>query len=441
MKRVFSRITAAIFIASGFIGMITLGGCSSQSETAAVSGDIKVLAPMNDAKSSSNYSLQFIELSGLSNLQEVSGRFVRFFFSPRIIDNHLNGDAPKGKFIRDTDGNYIPADDLSQQMVVIYAHMQRLAQLDNELGAANVNKWPRDIAMGVRVLGGMSNNAFYDSNTDAMLFVPYMQENLPIAINAGILAHEHFHSLFYKIVMKNFTQQASIHDRGLFLKQSGITDESKDVPAGRFDMHEFSASRNETDDDSAYKYYHTTLLRGINEGLADFWGWMYTGNPDFIAASLPSEKQRRTLSVSDARLVNALPLVFAVKETVGYYIAVGAEDHLMGYAYTLGTQFSRMLKRFTDISAQARGLEDKQARQEVAKMIVKMLPLLRADLEKTNNNNYYSPAQFVQAFASVILDLHEKECEYLAEVLKNTSMSTEAKKSCKQDGAWKLVAE
>lgn len=448
MKRVFSRITAAIFIASGFLAVTILGGCSASPDSAEVSGDIKVLAPMNDANSPSNYSLKLFELTGLSNLQEVSGKFARFFFSPRIINNHLSGTAPKGKFIRNTDGNYIPANDLSQQMVVIYAHMQQLAQLDKELGAEGINKWPRDVGMGVRVRGGMSNNAFYDGKTDSMLLVPYTQDNLPIAVNAGILAHEHFHSLFYKIILKGLDLEASIHNRGMFLKEAGIGEvgvEGRElrVPVGRLESRAETKASSAADN-SIHKYYHSALLRGINEGLADFWGWMYTGNPDFIAASLPSEKIARSLEVRDVSAVNSLPSELAVRRSVGIYISYDQENiekYLTGYAYTLGTQFSRVLKRLSDISAESRSLEDKAARKSIAKLIVQILPLMRTDLEKSNDGSYYNSVQFVQALLSVMPEMNEQECQYLAEVYKNSGEATQAKKTCKQDGSWKLVAE
>lgn len=432
MKRVFSRITAAISVVAA------LTACSSNPDSANVSGDVKVLAPMNDDKAASHYSLQFIELLGLNNLQEVSGKFARFFFSPRIVNSHLDGVAPKGRFIRNTNGNYVPANDLSQQMTVIYAHMQRLAQMDIDLGAEGINQWPRDIGVGVHVTGGMDNNAFYDGKTDSMLFVPYTQADLPIAVNGGILAHEHFHSLFYKIVLKGLAEDATVHDREFFLKSAGIEDiETKESNR----IVDLTRPQVVTTDDEIHAAYQKTLLRGINEGMADFWGWVYTGNPDFIASSLPSEKSARSLTVSGTRSLDWLPTELSVKRSVSVYMAydMNQTQYLTGYAYTVGTQYSRVMKGFADLIASNRGLDSLTARRQVAKWLLTSLTTLRSDVEKNSDGSYYNPGNFVQGLVGAIPDLQEKECNYWMAVMNNSISSSDKKQTCKQDGSWKLV--
>lgn len=429
MKRVFSRITAAI------LATAALSACSSNPDSSTVSGEVKVLAPINSSEDG-KYTLKFIELSGLTDLQEVAGKFARFIFSPRIIGSQLDGVAAKGRFLRNTEGNYIPANTLSQQMVVIYAHMQHMAQLDDQLGAHGVNHWPRQIGVGVRVRGGMVNNAFYDGKTDSMLFVPYTQAELPIALNGGILAHEHFHSLFYKMVLKNVAEDATVHDRDLFLRQAGIDD------------HRSGGNRvtilptSQADESDVHKFYHITYFRGMNEGLADFWGWMYTGDTDFIAASLPQERAKRSLKVQDVSKASNLPKTSDVKRTVNMVVSYDSDSAapmLTGYAYDLATNFSRVMKMLADTTASSRGLQALEARRTVASWVVKLLPTLRASLEKTNDGSYYSSTQFVQDLASVIPQMNEQECQFLTTVFNNSADGTKA--SCKQDGDWKLIAE
>ncbi|MFM6930023.1 MAG: hypothetical protein ACKOX6_16245 [Bdellovibrio sp.] len=433
MKLVLPKIIAAVFVATA------LGACSGKQDTSDVSGSVQVLAPMND--SGGGYSLQFVNLLDLNNLREVSGRFVRFFMSPRIISDHLNGSAPQGRFIKNVDGKYVPANDLSQQLVTVYAHMQKLAQLDDELGAAGINHWPRDIGVAVKVVGGMANNAFYDGKTDAMLFVPYTNANLPIAANGGILAHEHFHSLFYKIVVKNkgLAAEASIHDRTQFLKSLNAQEDDADNQRIRIVTEDVPSP--EVEESKVRSYYMTTFVRGLNEGLADFWGWMYSGDPDFIANSLPNEKINRSLKVESGvtLTVAAMEQIRSAASLYTQYDKVRFGNYLVGLSYNIGTRYSRLLKRLTDVAAESRGVDALSMRKEVAKWIVKALPIFREDFSKTSATGYYAPAKFLENMASVIPDMSEKECNFLADSMNATD--ADYKRICiKDSNHWKLMA-
>jgi hypothetical protein len=434
VKRVLPKITAVVLLA------MAVTACSGQDDTSQVSGSVEVLSPVNDSKS--GYTLKFIELSGLDNLREVSGRFVRFFISPRILDNRLNGPSPQGRFIKNSDGKYIPANDQSQQLVAIYSHMQNLAKLDEEVGAGGVNHWPRDIGVAVRESSGLVNNALYDGTTDSILIVPYTKENLPIAVNGGILAHEHFHSLFFKLVMKGFDDPTdpnqpdtgSIHDRRAFLESAGIDDDNLNIlkatpnprveDAGLKKGHGRAVTVSEK---LVKRYYNRYFHRALNEGLADVWGWIYTGDPDFIASSLPAFKRQRTLTVADyevASLIKAERFRDFAATYVNFKERSDYEDYMRDISYRLGTQYSRLLKLFTDTAAQARGVDSATMRNTVAKWIVATLPVYRQDFIDNDVLGYYPPTRFLAVLATVVPDLNQKECEFLAEVINSTEENT-----------------
>lgn len=433
MKRVFSRITATIL-------SVAVGACTPQYETSQETGNVRVLAPQSDFMA--GYSLQTVELLGIEDLQTVSGKYVRFLTSPRTSRDTLRGRPPVARFIKNNNGEFIPANELTQQLVTIYAHTQRLAQLDDELGAGGVNSWPRNVGIGVRIKGGMSNNAFYDGATDSMLVVPYTSQGLPIAINGGILAHEHFHSLFYKIVMKELDQTGaqSLHDRGEFFEESGIvwedlsTRERKSLP---------SLSGTELPENNMVKAYRLAILRGLNEGLADYWGWMYTGNPDFISQSLPREKMTRALEADPLFPRLQLPTVTEIRRNLEVFYSAGErarfKEYVTGYSYSIGTRFSRVLKAFTEVVAKERKLDSLAARKQVAKVIVEMLPTLKADLA-AQSEGYYLPEQFILSFALTAGELRKGECEFLAEVLDVSTDQRKVDYRCAEGSGWSLTA-
>lgn len=436
VKYVFSRITAAILTTSA----LALSACSPRSdEPSQVKGSVRVLLPLNNSQGT--YSLDIFELKGIEDLQTLAGRFVRFFLSPSIVDEKLHGSAPKARFLRNTDGAYVPSDEISQQLATVYAHMQRLAALDEELGVGDVNKWPRDIGVGVRIKGGLNNNAFYDGKTDSMLFVPYVDPGLAIAINGGILAHEHFHSLFYKRAMRDSIAQ--IHSRSEFVdKTSMLEEESSTANSDKKILPTIRGQEMSPED--MRLYYHMAMLRGLNEGLADYWGWMYTGDPDFIAQSLPSEKTVRSLKVSDEKSVKSLPTEESIQKALKVFYSGGKKlrftDYVTGYAYTIGTQFSRVMKRYADIYASAHNIEPLKARKEVAKIIVKILPDIKEDFKKLEEK-YYTSTLFLNSFLKHVENMQSEDCQYLAEVFNNSTADKTTQYICKEESGWKVVSE
>jgi hypothetical protein len=400
-------------------------------------------------KEDGQYKLSVVELLGIQDLSRMVGQFAKFFLSPRILNGRLDGPSPKARFILNSNGVNVPSDDSTMQMATIYAHLQRLAALDKELGADGVNKWPRDVGLAVRVSGGLRNNAFYEGKTDSMLVVPYTKNNIPISVNGGILAHEHFHSLFYKLVLKEDT--ASVH-----------TQEIKDVIGGDFAQ---TLSGQETpripkgDSLSEYDvhyFYHVAITRGLNEGIADFWGWMYTGDPDFIVQSLP-EATDRNLKVSEFQASRVLSREEDIKEEIKRRYSFSNENNMdfnsliNGYAYMLGTEFSRSLKRYTDLYADAHKLDSVAARKEVAKIVIKMLPTLKLELGETqredekglkNLQKNFTAKTFIESFVKNTTLISSEECEYLATLMtKAQPRSTGTVNECKQqDEHWTIVA-
>lgn len=388
--------------------LVLILGCNREPETHKVSGDVKTRIPFTSEGGA--YSLQEVTLSGITSLYEFSGRYVNFYIYPAVADSRIYGHRPKTRFLK-TGDLYVPEDDLSQQVAVIYAHFQRLAALDAELGAGNLNQWPRDVGVAVRYNMGknyQTNNAFYDGSTDAMLVVPYTQNNLPIAVNGGILAHEHFHSLYFKIVEKNvFKKAMPLHGEEMREEVLGAKSKGQKL---------FLKKPTTEDNEDFINDYHDLFSRGINEGLADFWAWIYTGDPNFIQASLPSEKVSRSLELSAAeeqsfKFPNSE--VWKVRVANRFNANLGDKCRFDNVAYCLGTDYARTLKRFTNVVQSSRGLNSLAARKLVGASILKALPLLKEELLALKKAEYFEPTKFFTLLANSVEDLTSQEKEFL----------------------------
>lgn len=418
MKRLFLRLFMLL------AALVGVSACSPHPETAEVSGSVKtrVAWPQKDG----SYALQIVELTGLNSLYDLGGQFAKFFLSPRILEGRLDGSTPKTRFIKSGD-LYIAGNELSLHLATVYAHMQNFAALDRELGVGDVNHWPRDIGVRVRFQNGLNNNAFYDGDTDSMLLVPYVGKELPIPVNAGILAHEHFHSLFYKIVMSPLQTQSK-WSRLVGLQGSV---HSQDQFYDIFDLPK-KPERAEQVTSKENTYYHLLLMRGMNEGLADFWGWIYTGSTSFIENSLPTEKSR-DMNVNAEDRVGAFTFDSSLDLRARIRNWSSDDRRLMNnitsYAYTIGTVYSRTFKAYADVLADSRQLDIEVARKEVAKVILKTLVNFKEDLLRQGSKEFYEPSSFVASFAKNT-SLKKGECQFLVEALKINRKDTGIEFSC-----------
>ncbi|MES3038777.1 MAG: hypothetical protein V4736_12790, partial [Bdellovibrionota bacterium] len=372
--------------------LVTIG-CSGERPYQTASGHVAVKIPV---VKKGVFTLDIVDLFGITNLYEFEGDFARFFFSPRVENGQLAGTKAKARFL-EVRGTFIPADQSSAEMASIYYHLQNLAKLDEAVGAGNVNTWPRSVAIQALVedAGGKlrENNAMYDGITDSMAFVPYKSNDIPLSVNPGVIAHEHFHSLFYKLVTVPLIAEGVIpgqSDISLHaiesnkFANSGKSAEQKIIrPSGDY----------QTDLREIYNWF---VLKSLNEGLADVWGWSYTAQPDFIAYSIPSQKPIRSLKASDipdftptiqtAEAVKLFQVEQNLSTSNGRINMKKSRENLVNCcAYELGSSYARFFKAYADLKLNPESEDEFSAqavnsRQEILKIIVRLLPLIKNEM-------------------------------------------------------------
>lgn len=400
-----------------------VGSCTDKSRTDKAEGSVSVQIPVQE--SATSYQLQVVSLLGISKLTEVAGKFARFFYAPGAADNQLTGMAPIAHFVQ-SGRTFIPSDYISTQMATIYFHMQQLAQFDEKVGAAGVNQWPRSVGLETQVSEGDSfrkNNAFYDGSTDSMMFVPFTNQDLPISVNAGIIAHEHFHSLFYKIVLKSavknnrvLTNSASIHDDSGF---APATDSKMQKPP----------------DKAAQKVmlYNEAYLRGINEGLADFWGWTYTEDADFMKWSLPTYVSERSLTLNTFDVGHYQAKDYIISRIEDFQQnSDSVHDSILGYSYTIGTPHARFLKMLATISANENKISISQAKVNVAQDVILFLQSMKQTIETLKDGQMIDAASLFQFMADQKVKnktLSDDSCQFILSYL-NFSADKKATLKC-----------
>ncbi len=418
-----AKYSTTRFLAAMIVS-IAVSGCSEKSDLDQASGIVTVQIP--DQVEASSYQMHTVNLFEISNLKEVSGKFARFFYSPGSSGKQLIGSAPQARFIK-SGSVFIASDILSAQMATIYYHMQNLAGFDLKVGAGEINTWPRSVGLETQIVENdrtRKNNAFYDGITDSMMFVPFTGNQLPISVNAGIIAHEHFHSLFFKMVVKPAIDEKKLMN-SLVSAHESDTDSQK--------LEKTSKPKIISEKKKAL-LFNEVYLRGLNEGLADFWGWLYTNDPDFMHWSLPDYSEARNLSISAAAVGHYITDE-KINDAIDDAIQISEQPRmaLVDYAYFIGTPHARFLKQWVQMRMTDEKLLLDEAKVKVAQDVILYLTKLSEKVATLEMNEIMPADDLFKFFIYKYLsekNMSAETCKFAVEYLNYKKPSAKNRIQC-----------
>lgn len=434
-------IKKSMLFFSASVALLNLASCSAIFESEAVSGDIQVKIPVsNKSSDNSTYNEEVVTLKNIESLKEVRGSYAQFYYSPGLNENRLSGISPLAFFIQTAKNIFVPKDMTSLQMSALYYHIQNLTDFSRSVGLLDQKQTkPFEIALNTKVKNKdvvQANNAFYDGRSDAMIFVPYTTEELPIAVNEGIVAHEFFHSIFYKIVFsdlkknpQSLTQRWSLDTvhgyEKLWKSQLEETVSGTEVVP----ISDIAKTPKKT----TVELYNETLLRGINEGLADFWGWIYTNDSDFLKWSLSEHSLTRTLKKQTIQTYVSVKSILNVV-TEAQQLSSQPEEYLSDFIYRVGTPYARFLKELVEIKTKnnSSASENKIQISEKLKEYLVNLSQLSKSLEK--NEIISAESLFLFFGGSEDRGVPLDECELVSKYL-NSQDSAQKIYECHKDEA------
>ena len=154
--------------------------------------------------------------------------------------------------------------------------------------------------------------------------------------------------------------------------------------------------------------YNAYLLRGLNEGFADFYGWVYSSDVSFLAKSLPEQYEVRRLDVDPGRLPSEALLRRLLVDNF-HPESILSEAVRAHNAYSLGTVYARYLKRVVDdLVSSGRSMAD--ARLLVARAVVATLPELGLKMESVYEREFVSPNSLIAMLAAHLPPLTSSIC-------------------------------
>ena len=303
-----------------------LTGCGKKS-----SSESTYLLPWSDAKG--NYSLQEVTISTLTSGHAVKGQAAEVYAEPSFSESGFSGHIAEPRLTH-SGHVYIPMDIESSLALTVYAQFERIYQFEQAIGTAGQLRWPRKIGVELNLTtndGSDHNNAHYFTALDVIGILPYTLDGVPFAVNQGIVAHEHFHAHFQSQVLSPLSAIAGLQ----------VVSALEDLFYGAI-----SPAMNSGRDGQGPKFLNDIVLRGWNEGLADFFAGIYTGQADFFSGSMPKIAKARALDEPLRPILPGADLEAAAN-------AVGFDrSKLVGMAYGQGTAVARLLYRAANSGAE-----------------------------------------------------------------------------------------
>lgn len=389
--------------------VFSLIGCAPVSENESPENQVYRLPwPAGSGK----YELQDIVLQTFTEPSKLRGEVAQIIVDPRVSGGQLIGEEPIGRWTEIKSNGVlkrVPSDFVTLQAAVLYAHHEKLNLIDRSLGLFPFLKGPSKIGLLSRLSDGFStqlilNNAIFDGRLDVLFVVPFTGPELPISMNAGIIAHEHFHRLFQATVLRRLQlmplQSMTDHSTDLFC-QGGAAGHSSSLVM--FDDASPDKVEGEGQEEETVglplenqlvplKIWNQTVLRGVNEGLADFWGWSYANDDFFVGRSLGAqEDSARRLD----RKPTTLPSQVAFRNML---ITIGSsgrpvlksESGRVAAAYRLGTEYARVLRMLVD-TIELSGVDREKARSRVRSAVGRSLETLAIDVSTLWMKNELNP--------------------------------------------------
>lgn len=393
-------------VALNHIGLLLcvflLNTSCQQAKPTEPSGRVQVQIPLQSKTGDQiEYQLQNVFLEKIESLKHVRGDYAHFYYSPGLKNNMLDGGSPVAFFIETVKSLFIPKDDLSMQMATLYYHFQSLAKLSQSIGLGHALTVPAQVAVQAKVLEdqqtSMLNNAFFDGRSKAFVFVRYTLDELPISVNGGIIAHEYFHSIFYNLVYEK------INKTNLPIAQK---------------IHSETSHQKVTKNDNItpQDLFNETFLRALNEGFADYWGWIYTSDSDFLKWSLSGFSKTRVLSDNrnsfwnHQRIENEVTIALMSFDNPSSYLG-------QNVIYNIGTGYARFLKQFTEIKSQEQNLNLPEAKLTVARLLIEFLKTLPAQASQINSTETFDIFRLFHYINQNSESLSFKECDLLKEYI------------------------
>jgi len=302
-----------------------------------------------------------VQILTLRNPSRVEGPAAKVYVNAGLTMDGFNGEVAQPRWMK-SGSVYVPRDVVSGQALAVYAHFEKIWFLDKKLGIEHLSKWPQSVSLRASS-DRRINNAMYYPQMDVTLVTAYTLNRHPIPLNRFILGHEHFHSLF----VRAFAQYRLL---AFIMKMAKIP---------QVDEYTYYKIKSELTTEE-HNYF---MAFALNEGLADFFGYVYSNDPNGFDSSHGELRINRDLNDLKEESANLFSQEDWTKLMTQESYGRRSRHCTRGCrAYEQGSRFARTLYKLV--------LQEKDvvtARETLARKILLSLPKVAERFAETEMKN------------------------------------------------------
>ncbi len=219
---------------------------------------------------SNSYRLEKRIIPSLKKPTDLSTYVAKFYYKKPHKNHHKYEDPVKLNLARGSSNLYIPEDIQTLNVVSAYYQYDRLYNHHKKLGLLSYADWPKQVNIEA-TKSRFKDNASHNPIDNYTNYYPFNKDRLPPHLNPGIIAHEEVHNVFFKQVYEMGG------DESTYNCLHALVDFTKNFKC----QNDYQAASIKP----AVVAHNYTVYRAFEEGLADFSGYLFSGNPDFFFAS------------------------------------------------------------------------------------------------------------------------------------------------------------
>lgn len=411
-------------------------------------------------------------LETLEDPVTVESSQIKIRINSKFYPTKIEDQIPRAIYRVNSSGVLMPMDTNTMMYYGLYYNMEQLLKFDKAVGLNGLLTFPRVLSIQTEPFKsseGVSrfwkNNLAYMPGYDRIVVYKFDNSHVPAPLNLGLIAHEHFHAIFERLVRPHelvlFGMNEEIETRRQEIIKNRIV--ANNLTASDPAVAKLSASGLTEDEDKIFrqdvrriqegpKGYNFLMLNALSEGLSDYWSWLMTGHEiaadptfkDVEELKLFSFEERRISPevlrmLSDRTAKEDFNFATFVEEETSQQVSSPKPDvssskvSVRAKFYYYGAMYAKLLRAISNVTMDG---DFATKRVEIGRWIIGSLTHLRKNLELFNENKdqdeYLSHDVILSGFVSDQFNDEQKKtiCGYMKDFLSQSGDSYSKIKEC-----------